>query len=135
MAREFLFVDTGAFYSLLDKTDKNHQNVRQVFDATTEPLITSNFIVDELVTLLRARNFAVAQIQNYIEAILNEKTCRLLRVSLEVESRAWEMLKKYKDVTFSYTDCTSFILMKDHNISKAITTDEHFRIAGFEIIP
>ena len=133
MAHEYLFIDTSAFYSFFDKSDKNHQRISQLINDRTETFITSNFIVDELVTLLRVRHFEVVQIESYIEAILQEDICQLLRVSPETESKAWTMLKKYKDVTFSYTDCTSFILMKEHKIKKALSLDEHFVIAGFEL--
>jgi predicted nucleic acid-binding protein len=134
MAHEYLFIDTSAFYSFFDKSDKNHQSISQLINDRTETFITSNFIVDELVTLLRVRHFEVAQIESYIEAILQENICQLLRINPETESKAWTMLKKYKDVTFSYTDCTSFILMKEHKIKKAISLDEHFVIAGFELV-
>ena len=134
MAHEYLFIDTSAFYSFFDKSDKNHQRISQLINDRTETFITSNFIVDELVTLLRVRHFEVVQIESYIEAILQENICQLLRINPETELKAWTMLKKYKDVTFSYTDCTSFILMKEHKIEKAISLDEHFVIAGFELV-
>jgi len=40
-------------------------------------------------------------------------------------------LSRYLDQEFSFTDCASFIVMKDLRLSDALATDKHFRIAGF----
>jgi len=43
--------------------------------------------------------------------------------------------REYHDQTFSFTDCTSFVIMRERGIRQAITTDDHFRIAGFLLLP
>jgi predicted nucleic acid-binding protein len=32
------------------------------------------------------------------------------------------------------TDCVSFIVMEDRGINEALTTDEHFQQAGFQVL-
>ena len=44
-----------------------------------------------------------------------------------------EIFKKYGDKELSFTDCTSFVLMKNLKLRKAFTFDEHFKQIGFEI--
>ena len=39
---------------------------------------------------------------------------------------------KFRDKTYSFTDCTSFAAMKAGNLKKALTTDHHFTQAGFQ---
>ncbi len=46
---------------------------------------------------------------------------------------AWKMFKKYEDKELSFTDCISFVLMKNLKLNKAFTFDEHFKQLGFEI--
>jgi predicted nucleic acid-binding protein len=38
---------------------------------------------------------------------------------------------KHLDQEFSFTDCASFIVMKELRLIDALATDKHFRIAGF----
>jgi predicted nucleic acid-binding protein len=33
---------------------------------------------------------------------------------------------------FSFTDCVSFVVMKELRLTDALATDNHFRIAGFD---
>jgi uncharacterized protein len=37
--------------------------------------------------------------------------------------------RQHKD--WSLTDCISFVVMKEHGLHDALTTDQHFRQAGF----
>jgi len=46
----------------------------------------------------------------------------------------WELYQKYKDKKFSFTDVTSFSIMKDLNIKKAFAFDREFIQAGIELI-
>ena len=49
------FVDTGAWYALLDKNDPDHARMAETFRAYRGRLVTSNFVFDEAVTLARYR--------------------------------------------------------------------------------
>jgi len=42
---------------------------------------------------------------------------------------------KWQDKAFSFTDCTSFVVMRELKIKKALTADHHFIEAGFETLP
>ncbi len=43
-----------------------------------------------------------------------------------------DLFKEHFDQGYSFTDCTSSVLMKELGIRQALTTDQHFLIAGFE---
>jgi predicted nucleic acid-binding protein len=45
--------------------------------------------------------------------------------------QAWDWLKRFDDQPFSFTDCTSFAVMKNLRIVEAATNDAHFRVAGY----
>jgi predicted nucleic acid-binding protein len=50
-----IFVDTGVWYSLLVPTDPNHQKTAKWFDSVAQPIVTSDYVVDETLTLLLMR--------------------------------------------------------------------------------
>ncbi|MDX1494112.1 MAG: hypothetical protein R3253_08645 [Longimicrobiales bacterium] len=48
--------------------------------------------------------------------------------------RAKTLLRRYEDQALSFTDCTSFVVMRELALDGALTSDEHFRMAGFELV-
>jgi len=52
-----------------------------------------------------------------------------------IEEEAEDILGKYQDQDFSYSDAVSFAVMKRHEIHLAFSFDHHFMTAGFKIIP
>src|SRR5881396_4089497 len=49
------------------------------------------------------------------------------------KARSWFF--RWKDKDFSFTDCTSFVVMRELGQRRALTTDHHFAQAGFEMVP
>jgi predicted nucleic acid-binding protein len=43
-----IFLDTGAIYSLVVSSESRHQDVQRWYDGNKEPLITTDYCVDEL---------------------------------------------------------------------------------------
>jgi predicted nucleic acid-binding protein len=48
--------------------------------------------------------------------------------------KGFEMYEKYKDKDWSLVDCISFVVMRENKITEALTTDDHFKQAGFKIL-
>ncbi len=48
-----IFVDTGSWYSLVDKNDPDHSEAKVWFEQNRLPLITTDYILDETLTLIR----------------------------------------------------------------------------------
>lgn len=133
MVSRSLFIDTGAFYAFVDKKDAEHQKIAAILNNRTESFFTSNYIVDELITLFRFRRIVFEQFSPFIDALLNEEICNLFRVTSEIDRQDWELMKKYKDHDFSFTDCTSFVLMQNYGMKKVCSLDSHFQIMGFDV--
>ena len=68
--------------------------------------------------------------------LLTEHLSRVIRISPEDENKALEIIGAYADKKFSFTDCTSFVIMEKLNIKTAFSFDIHFKQYGkFTIIP
>lgn len=135
-----LFVDTSAFVALEDEDDKKHKvalKYREKIRREETPfraLYTSNYILDEVLTLLRLKLSHQAAV-TFGENIKRSKILRILRVTPTIENNAWKIFKKCGDKDFSFTDCTSFAIMEQEIISTAFTFDEHFQQYGFQMVP
>lgn len=135
-----IFVDTSAFYALEDKSDRNNQAARafenELITGTLGlvQLITSNYVFDELITLVR-RNLSHQKAVEVGERINTSKVLKIERISLETEAKAWNIFKTHSDKEFSYTDCTSFALMEHKGIDYVLAFDRHFEQRGYRRFP
>jgi hypothetical protein len=130
-----LFVDTSAWVALNDRNDQHHAVAIEKFARIrTEKIgmVTSDYILDESLTLIRMRTFHQAAIA-FGDALLKSGVASMLTISDEVRSAAFELFRKYDDKDVSFTDCTSFALMKRLKLHTAFTFDGHFQQVGFEM--
>lgn len=129
-----LFVDTGAWYALVDKKDPDHGQAGRFFRNNKIPFLTTNFIFDETTTLLRNRlGWNVAK--DFGQKLKESSFVSLIAVKDEDEDRAWDIFLKYKDKDFSYTDCTSFAVMERLKMDMAFSFDKHFLTMKFKVMP
>jgi len=130
-----IFVDTGAWLALYDKDDHNHRIAKDTFRKIRDehlPLFTSDYIFDETVTLIRHR-VSHSTARSFGNNILESRIVRFVDVTREDRTKAWEIFSKYKDVGFSFTDCTSFVIMKRLKLETVLGFDSHFKIMGFNL--
>lgn len=132
-----VFVDTSGWYALIDRRDDEHVRtgsfVREWLRSGGR-LVSSDYVLDESFTLARARSGPRAAFQ-LMDLLERTAAVDLEWVGSERFDRAAAMFRRYDDQAFSFTDCTSFVVMRELELTKALTSDEHFRIAGFELVP
>jgi uncharacterized protein len=129
-----LFVDTSAWFAFANRDDPEHKGVAALLGKPRGRLITSNFIFDETVTLCQHRlGHLVAE--KVGSALLDNARVDLLRITPEDENAAWELFCKRPDHAYSFTDCTSFVIMRRLGIKTAAALDDDFASEGFESLP
>ncbi len=130
MAR--VLVDTSAVYALLDRSDACHAAAKDSLErfkkVRSEPLLT-NFIVAECHALALAR-LGASLARNWLLG----NVWAIERVTDDDEAKAKEIVRKYVDKRFSYTDATSFAVMERLGLRTAFAFDPHFRQYGFQVI-
>lgn len=131
---ERLFVDTSAWFAYANRRDRDHKAVRELLNGFRGRLATSNFVLDETISLCLYRlGHDVAQ--RIGAALLDLGTVDLVRVTPEDEQAAWALFRKRSDQRYSFTDCTSFALMRRLRMTRALALDDDFRTEGFEVVP
>lgn len=133
---EKIFVDTSGWVALFVKNDKNHKKAVSIFEdiKSSKTLIyTSDYCIDETITTIMVRG---GHRQSVFAggALFTSEIIKIVHVSPDYFQSAWELYQKYKDKEFSFTDVTSFVIMKDIDIRKAFAFDREFLQAGIELI-
>ena len=132
-----LFVDTAGWMACADGSDPAHAKALAVRDAWLEGgglFVTSDYVADETLTLLRMR-LGIDAAETWWKQVDGSSRVRWEYVHLARADKARSLFFRYRDKDFSFTDCTSFVLMHELKLREALTTDHHFLQAGFGIKP
>lgn len=132
-----VFVDTAGWIALADSADPRHAAARSFRDDWLRgggKLVSTNFILDESLTLLRVRLGldAAERWWNQVEGS-DRLAWEWIDPARTEKARQWFF--RWRDKQFSFTDCTSFVVMRERRLKTALTTDRHFVQAGFAVVP
>jgi len=127
---ERVFVDTSGWYAAVDSRDPHHKAVARWLRRNSLPLVTSDYVFDEAVTLIRMELGHGAAVR-FGKSIRASATVHIMAVTPEDREAAWETFEKFDDQKLSFTDCTSFALMKRIGLARVLGTDGHFALMGF----
>ena len=135
-----VFVDTWAWYALTDTSDHDHalaQLTNEDLLNSGQTFVTTNFVLDETITLIRYNlHHAVAvRFRNMLQKLIDAGLVELVRIDETHEDVAWRIFEQYADQKFSYTDCTSFTVMRALKLTYVFTADHHFATLGFILVP
>ncbi|MGB9181400.1 MAG: PIN domain-containing protein [Pyrinomonadaceae bacterium] len=96
-------------------------------------LITTRAVVLEIGNALSKMRYRQAAV-GLLDALEQDALVEIVPTSEEVCQRAFRLYKNRSDKEWGLTDCISFIIMQDQNLTEALTADEHFQQAGFEAL-
>ena len=132
-----VFADTGAWCALYDRSDVHHARASaflQEIKRQKIQLITSDYVFDESLTLLRFR-------AGHREAVefgrwtQQSSLVKVINVDEKTWQAAWDVFVRYDDKHFSFTDCTSFAIMRQLGLLNAFAFDHNFEQTGFVMLP
>lgn len=133
-----LFVDASAWVALIDARDGCHRPARDLWHALLEDrrsFLTSDYVLDEAYALLRRRRNGLAMAKALHERLGASRLIEVQEIGADLREAAWEIFVAYADQVLSFTDCTSFALMRERRLLDAFTFDGDFRGAGFVVRP
>ena len=127
---ENIFIDTSALYALINRKDKDHEKIKNFIAHFKGRIFFTNYIFDEIITLVMGRlgHTMAVEVGNTLQ--VSPQIVKIW-VTPSDDKLAWEFFVSRKDKSYSFTDCTSFIVMKRLKITKYLTLDAHFKQEGF----
>ena len=133
MKNDPVFIDTAYIYALINPQDQWHQkavNWRLKIKTEERSLLTTEFVLTEIADGLSAVKFRRAAVQ-IISILQNNPLVKIIPATSNLFLQALKLYEQRPDKNWGLTDCASFVVMTENNITEALTTDDHFRQAGF----
>jgi len=130
-----VFVDTSAFFAVLDADDENHDAARQMWeDLLTQEvvLVCSNYVLVETLALVQ-RRLGIPAVRVFQEDIMPVLNVEWVDESLHQVGIASVLAAARRRL--SLVDCASFEIMRRLGIKTAFAFDHHFDEQGFERVP
>ena len=97
-------------------------------------LTTTDYVIDETLTTIRFR-LGLDAAEAWWLQIDGSARLRIESIDEPRRDRARALFFRYRDKDFSFTDCCSFVVMRELHIRRALTLDSHFRQMRFEVVP
>lgn len=132
-----IFVDTSAWFALGDQKDQHHREAAMFLGSMKDKpvlLITTDYVVDETLTLLRFKVSHKAALA-FLRTFARESQVVRHQVSQDHLRRAEEIFAKYRDKLWSFTDCVSFAYMEEKGLEDAFAFDTNFSQFGVRVQP
>ena len=132
-----VFVDAAGWMACADESDPAHNRAREARDSALEQgnvLVTTDYVLDETLTLIRMR-LGLAAAKAWWEQIEGSSRLRWEWIGMARAEKARGVFFRHHDKDYSFTDCTSFVVMQELKLKRALTTHRHFRQMGFQVLP
>lgn len=136
MAKREIFVDTSGLYALVDKNDASHAAASKAVGEILRNgrrLVVSDYVIDESVTLAKARGGALVA-GRVLDLVERSQGIRIEWIGPDRFNATRAFFRKHIDHAYSFTDCSSFVVMRELGLDQALTTDRHFPEAGMKAL-
>lgn len=134
--KDQVFWDAWAFIALADRHYRYHEAARTIRLRLVEqrlPMVTTEAVLTEV-----GNHFSKSSVHHLAETQLTtaahfvkNRIGLIVNVTTDIWQRAWDLYRSRPDKDWGHTDCISFVVMGDLNLTTAFTADEHFEQAGF----
>jgi uncharacterized protein len=131
-----VFLDTAYVNALVNVRDQWHNMAVQWEERLAverRRLVTTEFVLVEIADGLAAVRFRAQAVQ-VITTLQASSLVDIIPASSQLFRTALELYRRRADKDWGLTDCMSFVGMSEQSLSEALTTDDHFRQAGFRAL-
>ena len=125
-----MLLDTSGLLCLHHKAEPFHDQARAFYNAARVRL-THSHVLAEFIALANARRLPRLPVLTFMVDLLENPDIETVWVDEPLHREAMALLLARQDKTYSLCDAVSFVLMRQRNITEALTTDRHFEQEGF----
>lgn len=125
-----MLLDTSGLYSFFDDSDARHNDAVALFQ-TADVLLTHDYVLAEFIPLCQTRGLNRHKALGFVRVLLANQLIEIIWTNEGDYVQALALLEAREDKSYSLCDAVSFVLMREHGITEALTTDKHFVQEGF----
>jgi uncharacterized protein len=130
------FVDTGFLIAVASQQDQHHHAAQKLLAQLKQNatrLLTTDAVIFEVGAAF-SKVVMRKQGASLISAMLNDPHVQVVNISPALRDEAFMLFQQYADKDWSLCDCMSFVVMRQHSITEALTPDHHFAQAGMRAL-
>ena len=131
-----IFVDSGAWIALVNRRDQHHDDAVETFNNLVQQktqLLTTDYVIAETANRLRDNHLVAVQFLDRTKDSQETEVLTVVEIDSLLFQEAERLFRQYDTARLSFTDCTSFAVCQQHNISEAFAFDQHFPMVGITL--
>ena len=128
-----VFADTFYFLAIVHRDDAAHNRARILSDELTDPILTTAWVLTEVAAAMAGSGLRKVFVR-LLETLKADPNCTIVPPTEALFEQGAKLYGDRSDKDWSLTDCTSFVVMRQHGIMRALTGDRHFEQAGFQAL-
>jgi len=125
-----VFADTFFFMAVLNRRDAAHRRAIEAYGLTQHQFVTTEWVLTEVADA--AASPALRQgFKEFFQLLENDEKVEIIPATHERFRSGLRLYFERPDKEWSLTDCISFVVMDEHDLTEALTGDHDFEQAGF----
>ncbi len=125
-----VFADAFFWIALLNRRDEYHEKAKLYAQGYQGLIVTTQWVLAEVADAV-APSTARQSIRSFFQELAANQSVTVGVATADLFHRGLDLYHERPDKNWSLTDCISFVVMKEHGLSEALTGDHHFAQAGF----
>jgi uncharacterized protein len=130
------FLDTAFAIALSSSGDDLHRVALALADELERSptrIVTTRAVLMEIGNALSKQRYRPAAVELLL-SLENDPKVEIVPVSGDLYAQAFKLFSERTDKEWGLVDCVSFVVMRERGITDALTSDDHFRQAGFNAL-
>ena len=128
-----VFADAFYFVALLNRADQYHARATAAASQLRGEIVTTEWVLAEVADAL-ADSASRRSVAPFVRDLAEDPKVRIVRAGDDWFERGLQLYEQRPDKDWPLTDCISFAVMTEEELTDALTGDRHFTQAGFKAL-
>jgi uncharacterized protein len=131
-----VFLDTSYAIALSVKSDQYHSRavaLSHELESSCTGMVTTQAVLLEIGNSLAKSHYRAAAVA-LLDSLHSDSAVKVVPITQQLYEQAFELFRRHDDKEWGLVDCASFVVMKQHGLTDALSADEHFEQAGFRAL-